>query len=55
MQNEIFITNAKMQFREIQGWYNNRGFEKDRQGCDVGEYKQNERWGTSLKSESSWQ
>lgn len=47
LQNEIFITNTKMQLREIQIWYN-RGLEKDRQGYDAEEYRQDERWDKSL-------
>lgn len=47
LQNGIFITNTKMQLREIQIWYN-RGLEKDRQGYDAEEYRQDERWGKSL-------
>lgn len=46
LQNEIFITYTKMQLREIQIWYN-RGLEKDRQGYDAEEYRQDERWGKS--------
>lgn len=41
-----YITYTKMQLREIQIWYN-RGLEKDRQGYDAEEYRQDERWGKS--------